>query len=92
MRNDLTRLPWAADQLHVVENYWEAAGVIAAMKAGIAAESVRRLIPRVPVETEAGRTDLTTPMCRSGSDVRASGDTFPVDEAAVGHSPRSRER
>ncbi len=26
MRNDLTALPWAAGQLHVVENYWEAVG------------------------------------------------------------------
>ncbi len=42
MRNDLTSLPWAAGQLHVVENYWEAAGVMSAMKAGIAPESVRR--------------------------------------------------
>ena len=50
MRNDLTTLPWAAEQLHVVENYWEAAGVITAMKAGIAPDSVRRPIQRVPVE------------------------------------------
>ena len=42
MRNDLTALPWADGQLHIVENYWEAAGVMLAMKAGIAPESVRR--------------------------------------------------
>lgn len=45
MRNDLTALPWAAGQLHVVENYWEAAGVITAIRAGIAPESVRRPRP-----------------------------------------------
>ena len=42
MKNDLTALPWADGQLHIVENYWEAAGVMLAMKAGIAPESVRR--------------------------------------------------
>lgn len=42
MRNDLTILPWKSGQLIVVENYWEAAGVIAAMRAGIAPQSVRR--------------------------------------------------
>jgi hypothetical protein len=42
MRNDLTILPWKSGQLTIVENYWEAAGVIAAMRAGIAPASVRR--------------------------------------------------
>ena len=45
MRNDLTTLPWADGQLIVVENYWEAAGVVASLKAGIAPESVRRPLP-----------------------------------------------
>lgn len=44
MRNDLTELPWAEDQLYVVDNYWEAAGVVSAMRAGIAPASVRRPI------------------------------------------------
>jgi hypothetical protein len=42
MRNDLAILPWRAGQLTIVDNYWEAAGVIAAMRAGIAPHSVRR--------------------------------------------------
>lgn len=42
MRNDLAVLPWADGQLIVVENYWEAAGVVASLRAGIAPESVRR--------------------------------------------------
>ena len=92
MRNDLTTLPWAAEQLHVVENYWEAAGVIAAMKAGIAPESVRRPIRRVAVEKEAVRTDPTASMDPSSSDIRASGDTFPVDEVAAGYSRCNRVR
>jgi Protein of unknown function (DUF3326) len=42
MLNDLQSLPWAAGQLHIVENYWEAAGVLAALKSGICPNSVRR--------------------------------------------------
>jgi hypothetical protein len=42
MRNDLAALPFAAGQLIVVENYWEAAGVMSALKAGVAPGAVRR--------------------------------------------------
>ena len=50
MRNDLTMLPWAADQLHIVENYWEAAGVMAALKQGLSPGSVRRPLGNVRIE------------------------------------------
>jgi hypothetical protein len=49
--NDLSRLPWGSRQLHVVENYWEVVGVIAALRAGISPDSVRRPLPVVDVET-----------------------------------------
>lgn len=42
MRNNLGDLPFAPGQLHIVENYWEAVGVMNALKAGVAPESVRR--------------------------------------------------
>jgi hypothetical protein len=42
MKNDLSMLPWAPGQFHRVGNYWEAVGVIAAMRAGIDPASVRR--------------------------------------------------
>lgn len=42
MTNDLRSLPWKPGQLHIVENYWEAAGVVASLKAGIDSFSVRR--------------------------------------------------
>lgn len=42
MKNDLSRLPWAPGQFHRVGNYWEAVGVIAAMRAGVDPASVRR--------------------------------------------------
>ncbi len=50
MRNDLTALPWALGQFHMVENYWEAAGVLAAIRAGISPESVRRPFLHAAVE------------------------------------------
>lgn len=50
MRNDLTALPWAAGQLHIVENYWEAAGVMAALQGGIDPAAVRRPLLPAPVE------------------------------------------
>ena len=54
MRNDLGALPWAPGQLHVVENYWEAVGVMTALKAGIAPASLRRPLAATRVETAGG--------------------------------------
>ena len=42
MKNDLQALPWRRGQLHVVENYWEAVGVMTALKAGLDPACVRR--------------------------------------------------
>jgi hypothetical protein len=42
MRNDLQQLPWASGQLHIVENYFEAAGVMAALREGLDPNSLRR--------------------------------------------------
>jgi hypothetical protein len=44
MENDLSVLPWADNQLHIVNNYLEVVGVMTAIKAGITLESVRRPI------------------------------------------------
>lgn len=49
--NDLGALPWAHGQLHVVDNHWEAAGVIACLRAGIDPTAVRRPLREVQVET-----------------------------------------
>lgn len=49
MRNDLSSLPWRKDQLRIVENYWEAAGVMSAMRAGIDPASVRRPLPPIRI-------------------------------------------
>ena len=56
MKNDLAHLPWAYGQLHVVENYLEAAGVLCAIKAGIIPQSVRRPLQSVVVEARGYET------------------------------------
>ena len=53
MRNDLTELPWAAGQLRIVENYWEAAGVMAALRAGVDPATVRRPLTGAAVSRPA---------------------------------------
>ena len=59
MASDLTALSWRPGQLTVVENYWEAAGVLGAFRAGIAPESVRRPFAKLEATTwrETGKTD-----------------------------------
>jgi hypothetical protein len=49
MENDLTTLPWKDGQFYQVENYWEAIGVISALKAGVAPNSVRRPLEQIPI-------------------------------------------
>ena len=55
MRNDLEMLPWQAGQLFMVDNYWEATGIVAALRAGLAPESVRRPLRRT-VLTDSSAT------------------------------------
>ena len=42
LETDLRALPWTRGQLHVVDNFWEAAGVVACLRAGIDPAAVRR--------------------------------------------------
>ena len=60
MRNDLSALPWAPGQYHVVDNYLEAAGLLCALRAGITPMSVRRplaLAPTVILSAAGSETD-----------------------------------
>ncbi|KPK81085.1 MAG: high light inducible protein [Phycisphaerae bacterium SM23_33] len=52
MRNDLRALPFPPGGLFVVENYLEAAGVMAALKAGVAVPAVRRPLEPTKVSTD----------------------------------------
>ena len=51
MAGELSTLPWRDDQLFTAENYWEAAGILSALRAGIAPSSVRRPFNRLEVKT-----------------------------------------
>ena len=53
MRNDLDSLPWQAARLFQVENYLEAAGVVAALRAGIDPWSTTRPLEPATVERSA---------------------------------------
>jgi hypothetical protein len=51
MAGELSTLPWRENQLFIAENYWEAAGILSALRAGIAPGSVRRPFNRLEVKT-----------------------------------------
>ena len=62
MSNDLTELPWSHNQLHIVDNYLEAVGVMTALKSGIPTDSVKRPLASAKVTTKkysATRVQLT---------------------------------
>lgn len=59
MNNDLGQLPWAEGQFFHVENYWEAIGVLSALKAGVHPDSVRRPLKATEVETHRSTAEKT---------------------------------
>jgi len=79
MKNNLTQLPWQQGQLHIVDNYWEAAGVMSALKAGIAPNSVRRPINPVTVENSQGASAETP----SGNTNGIAGSRIPGQQTRV---------
>ncbi|MBI4575453.1 MAG: DUF3326 domain-containing protein [Planctomycetes bacterium] len=50
MRNNLRTLPFRAGQLQYAQNYYEAAGILAAIKAGIAPAALARPMRSLPIE------------------------------------------
>ena len=61
MENNLALLPWAEGQLHVVDNYWEAVGVMTAIKAGITPNSLRRPLGATRVEERKVESQASMP-------------------------------
>jgi len=55
MHNDLEHLPWKEGQFFTVENYWEAVGVIAALRTGTDPYSARRPLSEVNVTSDESR-------------------------------------
>ena len=62
MHNKLEQLPWSDGQLITVNNYWEAAGVMTSLKAGIDPFAVRRPFQRVHIATEPHMGRLSDPV------------------------------
>ena len=75
MKNRLEALPFPPGKLYVVDNYLEAAGVMAALRGGVALPSVRRPLAdtQVSVEGSEDSTDRAEP-------AEAPGAVSPVDE------------
>ena len=61
MHNDLTVLPWAPEQLHIVDNYLEAVGAMTALRAGIPPASVRRPLAATEVKKSTRTEKRLTP-------------------------------
>ena len=85
MANDLAELPWAPGGLIRVDNHWEAAGVVAALRAGIDPAAVRRPLADTPVDGRAGRR------ARSRSRAPAAGSA-PASSSRASDRSASRVR
>jgi hypothetical protein len=59
MRNDLKSLPFRAGQLHYAANYYEAAGILSAMKAGVAPATLARPMQPIRIERVAAHAETT---------------------------------
>ena len=67
MMNDLSRLPWRPSQYHQVKNYWEAIGVITAMRAGVDPSALRRPL----ADTVVSEFDAVNIVDQSPTEVKA---------------------
>ena len=57
MKNNLSELPFLSGKLFIVENYLEAVGVMQALKAGVALDTVRRPIEYTKVKHAKSKTE-----------------------------------
>jgi Protein of unknown function (DUF3326) len=57
MRNDLRALPFRPGQLRYAQNYYEAAGILAAMKAGVAPATIARPMQPLRIERVAAHVE-----------------------------------
>ena len=58
MRNDLRALPFRPGQLQYAQNYYEAAGILSAMKAGVAPASLTRPMQPMRIERVPAQADV----------------------------------
>jgi hypothetical protein len=70
MRNDLSELPFRKGQLKYVENYYEAAGVMAAMRTGVSTSTLQRPMQPMKIDrisTAVKATKVTKVAATNGS-------------------------
>jgi hypothetical protein len=72
MRNDLAILPWRPNQLIIVDTYLEALGAMAALKAGIAVDTLRRPFANAEIITDYSELSSTLKTSLSKSEVKSA--------------------
>jgi hypothetical protein len=82
MRNDLKALPFREGQLHYAANYYEAAGILAAMKAGVAPAALARPMQSIRIER------AVAPVATNGH--AASGNGHSNGHATNGNGKRKK--
>ena len=58
MENDLSSLPWGPNQLHIVDNYLEAVGIMASIKSGISVSSIKRPLSYTKVISKSSEIEI----------------------------------
>ena len=89
MRNDLKALPFRAGQLHYASNYYEAAGILSAMKAGVAPATIARPMQPMRVERDCRRQSKPTVMT-NGHTQRSHGNGHTNGRTASRRRTKSR--
>jgi hypothetical protein len=71
MRNDLRALPFRPGQLRYAQNYYEAAGILSAMKAGVAPSTIARPMQPLRIERVAAQVETS---CHSNGHSNGNGN------------------
>ncbi|MCI0492049.1 MAG: DUF3326 domain-containing protein [Planctomycetes bacterium] len=82
MRNDLRALPFRPGQLQYAANYYEAAGILTAMKAGVAPATLERPMRPLRIERVAAPVVVETKVSRNGN---GRGKSITANGHANGH-------
>jgi hypothetical protein len=81
MRNDLRALPFKPGQLHYASNYYEAAGIMAGMKAGVAPASLAR--PMQPLRINRAGAEKTIVAANGNGHLNGNGKSRKIKPAVV---------
>jgi hypothetical protein len=91
MKNDLKALPFREGQLHYAANYYEAAGILAAMKAGVAPAALARPMQSMRIERAAAPVAANGHATNGHSNVQATNGKGRGKKAATISTPVNGE-